>query len=61
MQAPKHTLVDGIRQAKQSNGAAISAKFEFKDGKFWLSVYTATDGRAHNALMELKGEANAAV
>ena len=60
----KHTLVDGIRQAEQANGAAISAKFEFEDGKFWLSVYTAKDDRAkdaeHNTLMELKGEANTA-
>lgn len=59
----KHTLVDGIRQAELENGAAISAKFEFEDGKFWLSVYTAKDGRTHdaehNTLMELKGEPNA--
>jgi hypothetical protein len=59
----KHTLVDGIHQAEQSSGAAISAKFEFEDGKFWLSVYTAKDGRArdaeHNTLMELKGEPDA--
>ena len=60
----KHTLVDGIHQAEQSSGAAISAKFEFEDGKFWLSVYTAKDGRSrdaeHNTLMELKGEPNSA-
>jgi len=60
----KHTLVDGIRQAEQTNGTAISAKFEFEDGKFWLSVYTAKEGLArdaeHNTLMELKGEPNAA-
>jgi hypothetical protein len=60
----KHTLIDGIRQAERSNGQAISAKFEFEDGKFWLSVYTAKDGRSHdaeqNTLMELKGEADAA-
>jgi hypothetical protein len=60
----KHTLVDGIRQAEQSSGTAISAKFEFEDGKFWLSVYTAKDGRArdaeHNTLIELKGEPNGA-
>ena len=59
----KHTLVDGISQAEQAHGAAISAKFEFEDGKFWLSVYTAKDGRArdaeHNTLIELKGEPNA--
>jgi hypothetical protein len=60
----KHTLVDGIRQAEQANGDAISAKFEFEDGKLWLSVYTAKDGLArdaeHNTLIELKGEPNAA-
>src|SRR5262245_34553443 len=60
----KHTLVDGIHQAEQANGAAISAKFEFEDGKFWLSVYTAKDGRTrdaeHNTLLELKGEPNGA-
>jgi hypothetical protein len=60
----KHTLVDGIRQAEQGNGSAISAKFEYEDGKLWLSVYTAKEGRARdaerNTLMELKGEPNAA-
>jgi hypothetical protein len=60
----KHTLVDGIRQAEQGNGAAISAKFEYEDGKLWLSVYTAKEGHGrdaeHNTLMELKGEPNAA-
>src|SRR5215207_5708957 len=60
----KHTLVDGIRQAEQANGAAISAKFEYEDGKLWLSVYTAKEGRTrdaeHNTLTELKGEPNAA-
>jgi len=60
----KHTLVDGIRQAEQANGSAISAKFEYEDGKLWLSVYTAKEGRGrdaeHNTLMELKGEPNAA-
>jgi hypothetical protein len=59
----KHTLVEGIRQAEQANGSAISAKFEFEEGKFWLSVYTAKGGRTadaeHNTLMELKGEADA--
>jgi hypothetical protein len=60
----KHTLVEGIRQAEQTYGTAVSAKFEFEDDEFWLSVYTAKDGRArdaeHNTLMELKGEPNAA-
>jgi hypothetical protein len=56
----KHTLVEGIRQAAKTHGPAISAKFEFEDGKLWLSVYTAQDGIAadaeHNKLVELKGE-----
>jgi hypothetical protein len=60
----KHTLVQGIRQAAKAQGAPISAKFEFEDGKFWLSVYTAKSGiepdAEHNTLIELKGEANAA-
>lgn len=60
----KHTLVEGIRQAAMTQGAPISAKFEFEDGKFWLSVYTAKAGfgtdAEHNTLLELKGEANAA-
>jgi len=56
------TLIEGIRQAAKTQGAPISAKFEFEDGKFWLSVYTAKDMKAdaeHNTLMELKGEASA--
>lgn len=61
----KHTLVQGIRQAAKTQGAPISAKFEFEDGKFWLSVYTAKSGieadAEHNTLMELKGEPNTAV
>jgi hypothetical protein len=56
----KHTLVDGIKQAQQANGTPISAKFEFEDGKLWLSVYTAKDGQdrdaEHNTLIELKGQ-----
>jgi hypothetical protein len=58
----KLTLVQGIRQAAKTQGAPISAKFEFEDGKFWLSVYTAKDMKAdaeHNTLMELKGDASA--
>jgi len=55
----KHTLIDAIRQAEKTSGTAISAKFEFEDGKLWLSVYTAKDGKVpdaeHNTLMELKG------
>jgi uncharacterized membrane protein YkoI len=60
----KHSLVDGIKQAEKANGAAISAKFEVEEGKLWLSVYTAKNGRdkdaEHNTLMELKGEPSAA-
>lgn len=56
----KHTLIDAIRQAEKTSGIPISAKFEFEDGKLWLSVYTAKDGKVpdaeHNTLMELKGE-----
>ena len=59
----KHTLVEGIKQAELKDGTAISAKFEFEDGKLWLSVYTARAGRAadaeHNTLIELKGEPTA--
>ena len=59
----KLTLVEGIRQAAKTQGAPISAKFEFEDGKFWLSVYTAKAGMEadaeHNTLIEVKGEANA--
>jgi hypothetical protein len=59
----KLTLVEGIRQAAKTQGAPISAKFEFEDGKFWLSVYTAKAGMGadaeYNTLMEVKGEANA--
>lgn len=60
----KHTLLDGISQAERLAGIAISAKFEFEDGKLWRSVYTAKDGREqdaeHNTLIELKGEPNTA-
>jgi hypothetical protein len=56
----KHTLVEAIRQAEKTSGTPISAKFEFEDGKLWLSVYTAKDGKVpdaeHNTLMELKGQ-----
>lgn len=60
----KHTLVEAIRQVEKANGSAISAKFEYEDGKLWLSVYAAKSGRGadaeHNTLIELKGEPNAA-
>lgn len=60
----KHTLVDAIRQAEKANGSVISAKFEYEDGKLWLGVYAAKNGRGadaeHNTLIELKGEPNAA-
>lgn len=62
--ASKHTLVEAIRQTEKANGSAISAKFEYEDGKLWLSVYSAKGGRTadaeHNTLIELKGEPNAA-
>jgi hypothetical protein len=61
----KHTLVEAIRQAEKANGSVISAKFEYEDGKLWLGVYAAKNGRAadaeHNTLIEMKGEPNAAV
>jgi hypothetical protein len=57
----KHTLVDGIRHAEKLGGAAISAKFEVEEGKFWLSVYSARRGMKldaeHNTLVEYKAEA----
>jgi hypothetical protein len=60
----KHTLIDAIRQAEKTSGTPISAKFEFEDGKLWLSVYTAKNGKVpdaeHNTLMELKGEPKSA-
>ena len=60
----KHTLVEAIRQAEKSNGSVISAKFEYEDGKLWLGVYAAKNGRStdaeHNTLIEMKGEPNAA-
>jgi hypothetical protein len=56
----KLSLTDGIRQAAKSQGAPISAKFEFDDhGKLSLSVYTAEKGVAvtpeNNVLKELSG------
>jgi len=60
----KLTLIEGIRQAAKTQGAPISAKFEFEDGKFWLSVYIARAGigpdAEHNTLIEIKGEPNTA-
>ncbi len=56
----KHSLVDGIRQAGQEEGFAISAKFEMEENDLSLSVYTAKQGRGtdpeHNTLMELSGD-----
>jgi hypothetical protein len=55
----KLTLLGGMRQAAQGNGAVISAKFELEDGKLSLSVYTAAKGLAvpaeENVLQELSG------
>ena len=60
----RRNLVDGIRQAEQANGPAISAKFELEGSDLMLSVYTAKRGRQadaeHNVLMELNGAATAA-
>ena len=60
----KHTLVEAIRQSEKANGSVISAKFEYEDGKLWLGVYAAKNGRAadaeHNTLIEIKGEPRAA-
>lgn len=58
--ASKMSLADGIQQAAKSDGAPISAKFEFNDhGKLSLSVYTAGKGLAvapeKNVLKELSG------
>src|SRR5690349_17654740 len=64
LKTAKHTLLEGIQQAQKENGPAISAKFEFEDGKLLLSVYTAKAGlekdAEHNILMELNGEATKA-
>lgn len=61
LSSSRHSLVDGIRQAEKSDGPAISAKFEMKEGQLLLSVYTAKQGRdrdaEHNTLMELIGPA----
>ncbi len=55
------SLAEGLRQAEQAYGFAISGKFEMKDEKLMLSVYTAKEGRVrdaeHNVLMELQGDA----
>jgi hypothetical protein len=56
----KMSLAGGIQQAAKSDGAPISAKFEFDDhGKLSLSVYTAEKGLAvvaeKNVLKELSG------
>ncbi|MCI0528823.1 MAG: hypothetical protein L0Y56_15400 [Nitrospira sp.] len=55
----KLSLADGIRQVSKSPEAATSAKFELKDGKLMLSVYTAEKGLTtdseHNVLKEYIG------
>ncbi|HWL86851.1 MAG TPA: hypothetical protein VNO21_13670 [Polyangiaceae bacterium] len=60
----KHTLLEGVQSAQKGNGAAISAKIEFEDGKLQLSVYTAKAGlekdAEHNVLIELQGETTSA-
>jgi len=45
--ASKHSLVDAIRQAEKTSGTPILVEFE--DGKLWLSVYTAKDGKMPDA------------
>ena len=49
LSASRHTLVDGIRQAEKTDGAAISAKMEMKGDRLMLSVYTAKQGRDRDA------------
>ena len=56
----KLSLADGIQHAAKTDGAPISAKFEFDDhGKLSLSVYTAEKGLTvapeKNVLKELSG------
>ncbi len=56
----KRSLADGVRQAEQEEGLAISAKFEMGGEGLSLSVYTAKEGKGtdaeHNVLMELSGD-----
>jgi hypothetical protein len=56
----KHSLANGVKQAEQSEGAAVSAKFEMEGDELSLSVYTAKQGRGedaeHNTLEELSGD-----
>ncbi len=58
--ASRHSLADGARQAEQTDGVAISAKFEMEGDELSLSVYTARQGRGkdaeHNTLEELSGD-----
>lgn len=56
----KISLLEGLRQVRKDNEAAISAKFEFDDNhKLSLSVYTAEKGvkvdAEHNVLKEFSG------
>ncbi len=56
----KRSLADGVKQAEQSEGVAVSAKFEMEGDELSLSVYTAKQGPGkdaeHNTLEELSGD-----
>lgn len=56
----KVSLADGVKQAEQLAGPALSAKFELEDGALSLSVYAAKSGldkdAEHNVLVELAGD-----
>jgi hypothetical protein len=45
METVKVSLVKGLDQAGLSQGNPISGKFEMEDGNIQLSVYTSTDGK----------------
>jgi hypothetical protein len=47
----KINLQQGLEASKQE-GQPISAKFELDDGKFQLSVYTSTDGKFSEVLVD---------
>lgn len=61
LKSSKLDLLQGIAQAEKTQGKAISAKFEMKDGVLMLSIYTARAGLGtdpeHNVLVELIGDA----
>jgi len=57
----KVSLVEGIDQLAYDNGPSISGKFEMKQGKLKLSIYTVEKGMAvgaeKNTLLEFIGDA----